>query len=297
MRSAGGQRSRWLVGAVIAAFVLLAAAPADATWSVVGVDPDSGEVGVAVASCVELGALDFEDGFELIALSPGVGAGVTQAHFNPLARNAIHRLLDAGVGADEIIEAVSGDVEFDSNAQDRQHGVVLLSGEAAGFTGERNSGVALDVQGVNVSGQGNILVGRAVIDDAIDAFEVRAGRPLADRLVAALEAGSLAGGDSRCDDQTALFAHVSVVDADGASFEPNVVEITMWAERGDGGNPVLELAALYRSGARFLTPDAGEVPGPTLPIWVWLSLAAFVALLLGALELLRRALKSRFGTS
>ena len=96
---------RPVIALSIAAFVILSMGPAGATWSVVGVDPESGEVGVAVASCVELGALDTEGGFELVALSPGNGAGVSQAWFNPDARSEIQSMLDAGMGAVEIIEA------------------------------------------------------------------------------------------------------------------------------------------------------------------------------------------------
>lgn len=284
---------QWITAALVVALVVLTTAPAGATWSVVGVDPETGEVGVAVASCVELGALDFDDGFELVALSPGNGAGVSQALFNVDSRVEIQRLLDSGASADEII-AFASDLDFDSDAEQRQHGVVLLTGEAAGFTGDGNNDVALDVQGMNVSAQGNILVSAAVVDDAVAAFESAVDGSLADQLVDALEAGSLAGGDSRCDEQTALFAHISVIDTDGTRENPNVVDITTWVERGDGENPVIELAELYRSGTSFLAPDAGEVPNPTIPVWVWLIPLVFVLLvLISILILIRRTVKRK----
>lgn len=277
----------------IAAFVILSMGPAGATWSVVGVDPESGEVGVAVASCVELGALDTEGGFELVALSPGNGAGVSQAWFNPDARSEIQSMLDAGMGASEIIEAVS-DLEFDSEAEERQHGVVLLTGEAAGFTGLGNNEFAGDTQGTNVSVQGNILVDETVVDDAIAAFErPAADRTLADRLVDALEAGSLAGGDSRCDEQTALFAHVSVIDENGTRAEPNVVNLTTFAERGDGSNPVVDLAERYRSGDRVVVPDPNEVPSPSIPTWLWLTPVVLAVALVGIFVATRRTLSAR----
>ena len=46
------------------------------TWSVVGVDPKTGDVGVAVASCVP----SFGDA--VAALVPGKGAAATQAGFD-----------------------------------------------------------------------------------------------------------------------------------------------------------------------------------------------------------------------
>ena len=279
---------RWLTPTLVVALVILAAAPAGATWSVVGVDPDTGQVGVAVASCVELGALEVEDGFELVALSPGNGAGVSQAWFNPDARLEIQRLLDDGRAADEIIAAVS-DLDFDAEAEERQHGVVLLNGDTAGFTGKGNNEVARDVQGENVSVQGNVLVSDEVISDAVVAFERDGDRSLSDRLVDALEAGSRAGGDSRCGDQTALFAHVSVIDDAGTREAPNVVDLTTWTERGDGDNPVVALAELHRAGTRFLTPDAEELPSPGIPAWLWLVPLVLGGVLVGFWVFTRRA--------
>lgn len=282
---------RWIVALLVGAMMLLVAAPAGATWSVVGVDPDTGQVGVAVASCVELGALELEDGFELVALSPGRGAGVSQAWFNPDARDEIQRLLDAGSGASVIIAAVS-DLEFDGDAEERQHGVVLLNGDATGFTGKGNNDFAGDSQGVNVSVQGNILVDGTVVADAVAAFETGSAASLSDRLVNALEAGSLAGGDSRCDEQTALFAHVSVIDRDGTREAPNVLNLTTFVERGDGDNPVIALAEAYRSGADELIPNPDSVPNPTIPVWLWLLPLLLVILLIAMFVLARRSATS-----
>lgn len=68
--------------------LLLGAGTAGATWSIVGVDPDTGEVGVVVASCV---------GFEVTVvpiLVPGVGAGAPQAL---ISEGSGDRFLDAMV--------------------------------------------------------------------------------------------------------------------------------------------------------------------------------------------------------
>ena len=60
-----------------------------------------------------------------------------------------------------------------------------------------------------VSVQGNILVSEKVVDDAVATFD-RTDGPLAKKLLAALEAGSKAGGDSRCGAQTASSATLIV---------------------------------------------------------------------------------------
>lgn len=268
-----------LVGAAL--LVAVSSLPAEATWSIVGVDPETGEVGVAVASCVELGALSLEEGFDLVALSPGHGAGISQAAYSPEARTEIQRLLGLGLSAEAVVAGVSN-AAFDDAFELRQHGVVVIDDGASGFTGDDNGAVARDAQGPNVSAQGNLLVGAAVIDDALASFADSGSsddRTLADRLVDALEAGGTAGGDVRCGEQTALFAHVSVIDANGTRQRPNVVDLTTWVERGDGSNPVTELATLYRSGTTTLRADPSELPNPTLPIW-FVATAALVAALL-----------------
>ena len=269
--------------ALLASVLLVVAAslPADATWSVVGVDPETGEVGVAVASCVELGALSLDEGFELVALAPGYGAGISQAAYSPEARIEIQRLLALELSADAVVAGVSN-ATFDDDFELRQHGVVVIGEGAAGFTGSDNSDFAGDAQGPNVAAQGNLLVSSAVIDDSIAAFANSGSsddRSLAERLVDALEAGSQAGGDGRCGEQTALFAHVSVIDENGTRARPNVVDLTTWVERGDGANPVTELATLFRSGTTTVRPDPASVPAPAVPLWL-VATAAIVAALL-----------------
>ena len=53
------------------------------TWSIVAVDPETGDVGVAVSSCVA----SFGDA--VAALVPGKGAAATQAGFNIDNRNRV----------------------------------------------------------------------------------------------------------------------------------------------------------------------------------------------------------------
>ena len=274
-------------------FVVAASLPADATWSVVGVDAETGEVGVAVASCVELGALSFDDGFELVALAPGYGAGISQAAYSPEARIEIQRLLELELSAEAVIAGVSS-ATFDDDFETRQHGVVVIGDRGAGFTGSDNSDFAGDAQGPNVAAQGNLLVSSAVIDDAIASFDDRDSsddRSLAERLVDALEAGSLAGGDARCGDQTALFAHVSVIDENGNRARPNVVDLTTWVERGDGANPVTELTTLFRSGTTTVRPDPAAVPAPAVPLLLVATAAIVAALLCAAGVLVVRRIR------
>lgn len=206
------QRRR-LVPAAIAAilFVLLAGAgPADATWSIVGVDPETGEVGVAVASCV---------GFEVTVvpiLVPGVGAGASQALLSGKSGDRFLESMVTGVDAQQVIDAI---VAADGQPDDRQFGAVVLGGSGAGWSGADNTDVSIDRRNADqtAASQGNILLDAAVVENALAAFDATTGS-LADRLVAALVAGADSGGDSRCDEQTATAAALIVAAPDDIAY-------------------------------------------------------------------------------
>jgi len=191
-----------VVFGVALAMVGFVAAAAEATWSIAAVDEETGEVGVAVASCV---------GFEVTVvpvLVPGVGAGASQAN---ISRPSGQRMVDAlvsGASAQETIDAV---VDADDGMEERQFGVVVLGDGGAGWTGGDTIEVALDRRSEdgNVAVQGNILVSEEVVDAAIAGFGATDGQ-LADRLIAGLVAGADAGGDARCGDQTATAAALVV---------------------------------------------------------------------------------------
>lgn len=277
---------------VVAAAVLTLAGPANATWSIVGVDPETGEVGVAIASCVPISQLgDLEEPLFLVALVPGVGAGVTQAQVNPSAPQRMETLLGVGQSASDVIEDVSSEA-FDAQFEVRQHGVVTLAGSAAGdqvdsaasYTGVLTDSFTGDRQGAQVAVQGNLLANGEVLDATLEAFEAAAGAPLAERLVDALAAGSEAGGDGRCD-ETAFFAHVVVVEPGDVREDPSVLLTFGTMEPGD--NPVLALEAAFADGSRreIAVPDEAGFGS----LVVFLALIACVCLIGGGVVFWRRA--------
>lgn len=265
----------------IAAVVFTFVGPADATWSIVGVDPETGEVGVAIASCVPISQLgDLEEPLFLVALVPGVGAGVTQAQVNPSAPQRMETLLGVGQTAIDVIDDVSSE-EFDAQFEVRQHGVVTLAGSAAGdevdsaasYTGVLTDSFTGDRQGSQVAVQGNLLANGEVLDATFEAFEAAAGAPLAERLVEALAAGSEAGGDGRCD-ETAFFAHLVVVEPGDVREDPSVLMTFGSMEPGD--NPVLALEAAFAEGTRqeIVVPDDSGFG--SIVAWIGLVACAFL---------------------
>jgi uncharacterized Ntn-hydrolase superfamily protein len=175
-----------------------------ATFSVVAADPVAREVGCAVQSKY------FAVGNVVPWARAGVGAVATQAAgvaaYGPRALDE----LAAGASPAEAIERV---LAGDGERETRQLGAVTAAGEAASFTGAGCLAWAGHRTGPGYAVQGNILAGEAVAEEMERAFLETAGE-LAHRLVAALEAGQAAGGDSRGQQSAAV-----VVEREGASAE------------------------------------------------------------------------------
>ncbi|MGB3716105.1 MAG: DUF1028 domain-containing protein [Candidatus Promineifilaceae bacterium] len=231
------------------------------TWSIVALDPATGDVGAAGASCVPVNAV------VLAALVPGKGAAAVQAEFVLENRDMVYELLQQGLPAEEIRDLVT-DGSADTNLSLRQYGIVTLDEgtvRTAGFTGEGNFSWSGDIQDTDmaVSAQGNTLESEDVVGLALEAFKAEDIGPLSlpDRLLRALEAGSAAGGDKRCNldgvEQTALSAFVAVVKADQAPFAAPLSTSTElggpvipWLyvsviEKSGGANPLVELRRQY----------------------------------------------------
>ena len=246
-----------------AGLTLAVAGPASATWSIVVVDPATGEVGVGIASCVDIDPAIFldENGVILLAaLAPGDGAGVSQAAFNIEVPPKMVEELQAGTSAQDTVAAVT-DPAFDEESSLRQHAVIRLDGpdQPAVYTGEDNEDWAGSTTASGVSVQGNTLVVESVVEDALKAYQSSTGS-IASRLAQGLLAGSKAGRDSRCGNQTALFAHVAVADADG-NYRTKIEQVA----QGDGQNPTQLLADALANGTASVSPSPSIDPAAASP--------------------------------
>jgi uncharacterized Ntn-hydrolase superfamily protein len=165
-----------------------------ATFSIVAFDPETKALGVAVQSkFLAVGAI-------VPWARAGAGAVATQAkaNFNYGPRGL--ELMSQGKTAEETVEAL---ISSDDEREHRQLGVVDARGRAATFTGSECFEWAGGVAGEHYAAQGNILVGRETVEAMAKTFEATAG-DLAERLLAALDAGQVAGGDSRGKQSAAL---------------------------------------------------------------------------------------------
>jgi uncharacterized Ntn-hydrolase superfamily protein len=244
MTARGSARRVAVITALAGLVSLSVAAPASATWSIVAVDPDTQEVGVAVASCVEapFGTTILP---QVPALAPGIGALAAQAQFSQATRDQALDLLLAGQSPMSVIDMV---LAGDPSAASRQYAVVDLRMQVAAYTGDATMAWAGHATGSRVSVQGNILYGPEVVDDALAAFEAPAPRcpwTLADRLLVALEAGSAQGGDNRCsEEQSALAADLMVAKPGDVVGAPSL-DLRIESQPMGGENPVELLRAAY----------------------------------------------------
>jgi uncharacterized Ntn-hydrolase superfamily protein len=157
------------------------------TFSIVAMDPETNEFGVAVASRV------LDVGYIVPWVKADVGAVATQAYSNPYFGPWALEELSKGKSAAEALRAV---LERDTLPEDRQIGIVDRHGKSASHTGANTTAWAGHRNGPNIAVQGNILTGPGVVDSMFAVY-TRTEGPLAERLLSALEAGEKAGGDSR----------------------------------------------------------------------------------------------------
>jgi uncharacterized Ntn-hydrolase superfamily protein len=157
------------------------------TFSIVGFDKETGDLGVAVASkFIAVGAI-------VPWVKANVGAIATQAYANPLYGSMGLSLLERGYSAKKVVELLTSQ---DPLREQRQLGIVDAKGESASFTGRECYPYAGHIVGDGYAVQGNILVGPEVLEAMASAFENTRGE-LVDKLIKALEAGDKAGGDRR----------------------------------------------------------------------------------------------------
>lgn len=173
----------------MAVFAPAQSLPPVSTFSIVAIDPQNGDLGVAVASRY------FSVGSVVPWAMAEVGAVATQANVNVGYGQEAIDLLRQGMTAQEALKKLLADDKFEGK-DGRQVAIVDAKGNVAAYTGPNAPTWAGDRQGKTWSAQGNILVGPQVPEAMGKAFEATSGE-LAEKLFAALKAGDAAGGDAR----------------------------------------------------------------------------------------------------
>ena len=246
--------------------IVLFACPGFATWSIVAVDRNTGQIVIASATCVaqaRFATFPAEGLMDIQAVVvPGKGIAAAQAGVDRTRadQTLIFEELRQGTSPSAILLKLREDPDIES----RQFGIVDVEGRTARHSDASNGQASLDVQG-RVSGtdivysiQGNILASDDVIHDAVTMFEKTEGN-LADRVMAAMEAADAAGGDRRCtcdtepfteapcDGKSAHVAYILEVDANTLEGETTLyIDVTDEnIEPHENPNPIKTLRTRY----------------------------------------------------
>jgi uncharacterized Ntn-hydrolase superfamily protein len=217
------------------------------TFSILGYDPATGEIGGAVQSRV------FSVGNGVLWAEAGVGAAATQAIVDVSYGPKALELLKAGMTPAAIIPAIlASDPDPGLNGQSwskegRQFAVMDAKGSYLAYTGPQATPWAGHKGGKLCTAQGNILAGEAVVDGMVRAFEETTGH-LSLRLIAALDAGQAAGGDKRGKQSAAML----IVKKDGGVWLHNDVVLRLQVD--DNPEPLAELRRLVEMNARRFRP-------------------------------------------
>ncbi|WP_310569543.1 DUF1028 domain-containing protein [Gemmatimonas sp.] len=219
--------------------------PPVATFSILGYDPATGEVGGAVQSRV------FSVGNGVLWAEAGVGAAATQAIVDVSYGPQAIALLRQGVKPADVVKRVwQGDPDprpVDWTKEGRQFAVIDAQGNVAAYTGPKATDWAGDKQGKFCTAQGNILASAEVVSAMVSAFENTTGH-LSLRLMAALEAGQMAGGDKRGMQSAAML----IVKKDGGVWLHNDVVLRLQVD--DSPEPIKELRRLVDKAATMRRP-------------------------------------------
>ena len=207
------------------------------TFSILGYDPATGELGAAVQSRV------FSVGNGVLWAEANVGVAATQAIVDVSYGPQALALLRKGLAPDAIIKSIlDSDTDPGYAGQawpkaGRQVAVMDPKGNYAAHTGTGATAWAGNKGGKFCTAQGNILAGEAVVNNMVKAFEETKGA-LSLRLVAALEGGQAGGGDTRGQQSAALI----VVKKDCGVWLHNDTVLRLQVD--DNPDPIKELRRL-----------------------------------------------------
>jgi len=240
--------------------------PFVSTFSIVGFDPVTGDLGVAVQS-------KFPNVRPVVPwVKAGVGAVATQSFAKLEYATLGLELLEKGYTADEALKEI---LKSDKDRQQRQVGIVDAKGNAASWTGTECFGYAGSytknngkyiisnsqkgngsvVTGKYFTVQGNILVSEKTTKAMADAFISTKGT-LSEKLLASLTAGGKAGGDKRGEQSAALLVSRKNAGYDGSD---NFIDISVY----DHKTPIKELNRLYKLNNLYFT---SSLPQNMIPI-------------------------------
>ena len=212
------------------------------TYSIVAVDSVSGEIGAAVQSHW------FSVGSNVIWAEAGVGAVATQSFINVSFGPRGLQLLKEGKSP---VEALKVLIDGDEGRDFRQLAIIDPSGNTAAYTGGKCIPDAGNINKKYYSVQANLMLNDRVWPAMEKAF-TGTKAPLAERMIAALEAAQSAGGDIRGRQSAAIL--VVKAKSSGKIWEDRLIDLRV----EDNPHPVQELKRVLRMFRAYEHMNAGD---------------------------------------
>jgi len=241
-------------------FIILLISKIFATFSIIAVDTNTGEVGSAGGSCIGNSII-------ISDIHPGKGVIHTQSYWMSANQQYASELMQNGFSPSEIIQLLESN-DIQNNPSIRQYGIVDIdygnnygmlfeyecedigdtqwygligSGElgectdnpiarSSSFTGENCSTWMGHINGINYAIQGNILLNEEILLNMEENF-INTNGPLDRKLMSALQGAKIPGADTRCLDEgiSTLSAFIRIAkpfDQDQLYIDLNISNVT-----------------------------------------------------------------------
>lgn len=214
------------------------------TYSIVAIDPETGDMGVAVQSNW------FSVGTIVSWGEAGAGVIATQSFVNPAFGPDGLAMLQEGKSAQVVLDAL---IAADEGRAVRQLGVLDANGNAASYTGKDCIYAAGHKVGDGYAVQANLMEKETVWPAMAAAFEKSKGKPFSERLLLALEAAQAEGGDIRGKQSAALL--VVAAKSTGKPWVDRKVDLRI----DDHPEPLRELRRLLKVHTAYTFMNEGDV--------------------------------------
>jgi uncharacterized Ntn-hydrolase superfamily protein len=214
------------------------------TFSIVARDSATGEMAVGVQSHW------FSVGTAVSWGEAGVGVVATQSFVDKSYGPKALALIKQGFTAQEALDSLK---KADPGVDVRQVAVVDAKGNVASHTGKKCIQYASHITGANFSVQSNMMLGSLVCESMATAFRAAAGKPLAERVLLALEAAQKAGGDIRGMQSAAMIVVPGT--PNGQPWNDKLVDLRV----DDNTQPLKELRRLYTVHVAYQHMNNGDL--------------------------------------
>jgi uncharacterized Ntn-hydrolase superfamily protein len=233
-----------LASHIVVAQVYRAKEPLVHTFSIVARDSATGEMAVGVQSHW------FSVGTAVSWGEAGVGVVATQSFVDKSYGPKAIALMKQGFTASQALDSLK---KADPGVEVRQVAIVDAKGNVASHTGAKCIQYAGHITGANFSVQSNMMLTSQVNNAMASAFRSSAGRPLAERILMALDAAQKAGGDIRGMQSAALIIVPGA--ANNQPWNDKLVDLRV----DDNTQPLKELRRLYNIHVAYQHMNNGDL--------------------------------------